>query len=142
MKNIGAQKQKQIKESFGRQNLMNLYNAKVDKMKEGYFEISIPHQEALSRTSGIFNGGVMAALADTSAGYAAVTLKEIGAYFLTVELKINFLNPAQGEKLIAVGEVIKNGKTLIISKSDIFTLSGKEKKLVATSLVTLMHVKK
>jgi uncharacterized protein (TIGR00369 family) len=138
MKKLTTEKEQQIRASFGRQNLMKLYNASVENVAEGFFEISVPHQEALTRVSGIFNGGVLSALADTSAGYAAVTLKETGAYFLTVEMKISYLNPARGEKLIAKAEVIKSGKTLTVSKADIFTVTGKEESLVATSLVTLM----
>jgi hypothetical protein len=42
MKRLTAEKEQQIKASFGRQNLMKLFNASVEKVSEGFFEISVP----------------------------------------------------------------------------------------------------
>lgn len=129
-------------ESYWRQNLMSLYGAEVSRIDEGSFEITLPARESLLRTSGIFNGGVMAALADTSAGYAAATLQQEDTYFLTVEFKINFLNPAKGDKLVAKARSVKNGKTLCVSQADIYAVANGNETLAATSIVTLIKSKR
>jgi len=129
-----------IKKGIPKQNLMKLYNAYAGKIQDGFVEVIIPRQKSLIRDAGFFYGGVLAAAVDTAAYFSAATLHEEGAYFVTVDLKINYLNPAQGELLVTTGEVIKNGKTLIICKADCFTINEGSKKHAATSLVTLMII--
>lgn len=124
--------------SFGRQRLMQLYGAEITGIDRGFLEITLLSQDFLLRTSGIFHGGVLAALADSAAGYAATTLHLQDASFLTVEFKINFLNQANGDKLIARARVLKGGKTLTVSQTDLFTQNQGSERLVATALVTLM----
>jgi uncharacterized protein (TIGR00369 family) len=120
--------------SFARQRLMALYGAKLTAMDSGYLEITVPATDALLRTNGIFHGGVIAALADSAAGYAATTLYPEDVSMLTVEFKVNFLSPAMGDSLIARGKIIRNGATLTVAQSDLY--SGD--KHVATALVTLI----
>ena len=93
----------------------------------------------LLRTAGIFHGGVITALADTAGGYAAGTVQETDSSFLTVELKINFLNPARGEKLITRGRVLKGGRTLTVVQTDSFIQNEGAEKLVATALITFIR---
>lgn len=134
--------EQRIRIGVPKQELMSLFNATAENIAEGYVEIAIPQQKSLIRSAGNFYGGVLSALADTAGYFSASTLHDENAYFLTVELKINYLNPAKGEKVVAIGEVIKNGRTLIICKSDIYAVTGNEKKLACTSLITLMKTEK
>lgn len=142
MENLEPPVQERILASFGRQKLMQLYKAEVTGIGRGYFEISVPPEDFLLRTSGIFHGGVIAALADSAGGYAATTLQEEDTSFLTIEFKINFLRQAKGEKLIAKARVLKGGKTLTVSQADIYTIDKGADKLVATALVTLIKQNK
>ncbi|MCW3465246.1 PaaI family thioesterase [Chitinophaga nivalis] len=128
-------------ESFARQRLMTLYGATVSGLAPGFMEISVLPMEALLRTSGIFHGGVLAALADTAAGYAAATMQPQDTSFLTVEFKINFLHTAKGEKLLASGKVLKAGSTLTVCQADLYTVQQDVEKHVATALVTLMKAR-
>lgn len=66
-----------------------------------------------------------------------------GSTVLTVEYKLNLMSPADGDLLIARGNVIKPGKNLHVARADVFIRkkdeNGKEhEKLVATCLQTLM----
>jgi len=142
MDDLEAHIEKRTLESFARQKLMTLYGAKITGIFKGYLEITVLPHEFLLRTAGNFHGGVIAALADSAAGYAATTLQAEDTSFLTVEFKINFLNQARGEKLIAKAAVLKNGKTLTVSQANIFTESNGAEKLVATALVTLIKANK
>ncbi|WP_339814177.1 PaaI family thioesterase, partial [Zunongwangia profunda] len=80
---------------------------------------------------------------DVSSGYAGASAKPEDSYFTTVELKVNYLNPAFGEQLVAKAQVVKNGKVLTVVRSDVFSITNKgEETLAATSLVTLMQLSK
>jgi Thioesterase superfamily len=48
---------------------------------------------------------------DSACGYAALTLMPEDAEVLTVELKVNLLAPASGDRVVAQGEVIRAGRT-------------------------------
>ena len=58
------------------------------------------------------DGGVLAALADTIAGFAAYTMTPLEKDVLTAELKMSFLRAAWGNELIAKGTVIKAGRNI------------------------------
>jgi acyl-coenzyme A thioesterase PaaI-like protein len=51
---------------------------------------------------------------DSACGYAALSLTSEGSAVLTVEFKINLLNPAAGSRSRATGKVHRSGKTLTV----------------------------
>jgi acyl-coenzyme A thioesterase PaaI-like protein len=52
-------------------------------------------------------------------------------------LEVNFLAPAQGEKLVARGEVVTAGRRLFVCRAEVFAVSGGERRACATSLQTV-----
>jgi acyl-coenzyme A thioesterase PaaI-like protein len=56
-------------------------------------------------------------IADSAAGYVAMTMVPAGDSVLTVQFKLNLLAPADGERLIARGQVVRPGRTLIVTKA-------------------------
>ncbi|MBV8253120.1 MAG: PaaI family thioesterase [Chitinophaga sp.] len=141
MNQIAPEIEKRIHDSFARQKLMTAYGAKISTIGHGYIEISLEPQDFLLRTSGIFHGGVLAAMADTAAGYAAGTVYVNDASFLTVEFKINYLNQAKGSQLLTRARLLKSGSTLTVAQSDLFTVEEGRERQVATAIVTLMKAK-
>lgn len=140
---MNSERKTQLLESFNRSKMMQLFGAEVTGMGEGNFEITVAKQDFMARPAGMFNGSTIASLVDISSGYAGASAKPQDSYFTTVELKVNYLNPAIGEQLVAKARVIKNGKVLTVVRSDVFavTADGNET-LAATSLVTLMQLAK
>ena len=57
-----------------------------------------------------------------------------------MEYKVNFLNPAMGERLVAKANVIKHGGTLTVCQSEVYIAAGQHLKLCAVSQMTLMKV--
>jgi acyl-coenzyme A thioesterase PaaI-like protein len=57
---------------------------------------------------------------------------------LTVEYKLNLLAPAAGERLIAEGEVVKLGRTLVITRGEVFAETGGKRSLCAIMQQTLI----
>lgn len=65
-------------------------------LSHGRSTIDFPFSELGSEQQGFFHGGIIGALVDVAGGYAAMTLLPIGRDVLTLEYKINFLNPRLG----------------------------------------------
>lgn len=81
-------------------------------VEEGRVEARMPLHDEQRQYSGVIHGGVLAALADTIAGFAAYTMLPLDRDVLTAELKISFLRAAWGKELIAKGYVVKPGSHL------------------------------
>ncbi len=77
-------------------------------------------------------------IADSAAGYAAMTVVSATASVLTVEYKMNLVAPADGDKLIARGKVVRPGKTLIVTQAEVFALKDGHETLCALMQQTIM----
>jgi uncharacterized protein (TIGR00369 family) len=77
-------------------------------------------------------------IADSAAGYAAMSIVPEGASVLTVEYKMNLVAPADGEKLIARGAVVRPGRTLIVTKAEVFAVKNGKETLCALMQQTIM----
>jgi uncharacterized protein (TIGR00369 family) len=113
------EKQADIRASFARQGLMQLFGATITEIAAGRCAISAPFSKAIGQQDGYFHGGAVGAIADAAGGYAAMSLLPLGVDVLTLEYKINFIRPAAGEALIATGEVLKAGKTMTVVRIDV-----------------------
>ena len=100
-------------------------------------EIDYKHRQQ----DGFIHAGVMATMADHTAGYSAFTTVTEDMQILTIEFKINFLRPAFGELLVCRSHVIREGRQIIVSESEVFDVvdQGRET-AVAKAIVTLMAV--
>ena len=127
-----------VRESFARQAFMRALGAELLQIAPGEVHIALPHKPDLTQQHGYFHGGVVATIADTAAGYAALTLFPKGTGVLTTEFKINLLRPAEGERLVARGRVIKPGRTLSICQSDVYAENGERESHVATVLLSMI----
>mgnify|MGYP006171815463 FL=1 len=101
-----------VEASFGRQAFMGHLGVVLAHLAPGEVDLMVPFQEGLTQQHGFFHAGVTATIADSAAGYAALSLFSPGTGVLTTEFKINLLAPARGEKLVARGRVVKSGRTL------------------------------
>ena len=98
----------------------------------------VAYRPELSQQHGFFHAGIVATIADTAGGFAAFTLFPTGAGVLTVEFKINLLAAADGERLVATGEVIRSGRTLTVCRIDAHVEKGGKRTHCATGMQTLM----
>ena len=124
--------------SFKKQNVMHLVRASIPVVEHGRTEIHLPHWEGVEQQHGFVHGGVVGMIADSSAGYAAMTMVPASASVLTVEYKMNLVAPADGEKLIARGQVVRPGRTLIVTKAEVFAIKDGKESLCALMQQTIM----
>lgn len=127
-----------VRASFDRQSAMHLIQASMPVVERGSTEIHVPHWQGIEQQHGFVHGGVVGMIADSSAGYAAMTMAPANASVLTVEYKINMLAPADGEKLIARGQVVRPGRTLIVTKAEVFAVKDGKETLCALMQQTIM----
>ena len=113
---------------------------KVDRVDSGVFETHLVLKNMHRQQDGFVHAGVMATMADHTAGYAAYTLVPENQRILTIEFKINYFKPALGDTLICRSRVIHPGKRILVSESDVYSVHNKSEKLVAKAIVTLMAV--
>jgi uncharacterized protein (TIGR00369 family) len=130
-----------VRASFSRQSIMTTLGASLTRIAPGEVEIALPFADHILQQHGFVHAGVVATIADSAAGYAGLTLMPPGAGVLTAEFKINLLAPAQGERLIAQGRVIKAGRSLTIAEADVFAEEGPARKHAARLTATLMSMR-
>jgi len=127
-----------VRASFHRQQIMALLGAELARIEPGACEITLPFKASLCQQHGFFHGGVIGTIADSAGGYAGFSLMPVDSSVLTVEYKLNLLAPADGDRLIARGQVVRPGRTLVVSRADVVVCKDGCETLCATLLQTLM----
>jgi uncharacterized protein (TIGR00369 family) len=133
-----AEYERRTRESFARQGAMAHIGATLEKVEPGHVEIALPFRPELAQQHGFFHAGMLSAIADTAGGYAGFTLFPADGAVLTVEFKINLIAAADGERLHAIGEVIRSGRTLTVCDLNVFVEKQGRRTHCATGLQTLM----
>lgn len=121
---------------------MQTIGAKVDAVAPGRVELRLPYREDLTQQHGFLHAGTIAAVADSACGYAALTLMPADAAVLSIEFKVNMLAPAMGEAIVARGEVIRAGRTVMVCRADVVSITNGAEKLVAAMQGTMMVVRR
>jgi uncharacterized protein (TIGR00369 family) len=117
---------------------MAFLGAVMERVEPGRVEISMAFRPELSQQHGFFHAGMISAIADSAGGYAGFTLFPADGAVLTVEFKLNLLAAADGERAVAVGEVIRSGRTLTVCRIDAFVDKDGKRTHCATGTQTLM----
>jgi uncharacterized protein (TIGR00369 family) len=129
-----------VRASFARQAMMGTIGASLTRVAPGEVDVEVAVSPAVGQQHGFVHAGAVATAADSAAGYAALTLMPPGAGVLTAEFKINLVAPAEGERLIARGRVVKAGRSLTIAQSEVHAERNGARKLVALLTATLVVV--
>ena len=127
-----------VHDSFARQNFMAFIGARLGAVEPGAVEIELPLRPELEQQHGYAHAGAAWAIADSAAGYASQSLMAADEGVLTVELKINLLAPAEGDRLVARGRVERAGWRLTVARAEVCAVSGGEETPVALAIGTFM----
>ena len=129
-----------IEKSFKAQGLMLTLGAQIERVEEGSVILSAPLSDRVSQQHGAAHAGLTFALGDSAAGYSALTLMGSDTEVMTVEMKINLLSPAFGDRLVATGKVEKAGKRLLVVTARVEAETDGQRKLVAIMQGTMIPV--
>jgi len=130
--------ERRIRQSFARQGIMAHLGASLGRIAPGMVEIRLPFAETVSQQHDFFHGGAVGTIADSAGGYAGFSLMPVGSTVLTVEYKLNLMAPAKGQALLARGEVVRAGRTLTVTRGEVFAEDAGRETLCAVMQQTLM----
>ena len=131
----------EVRKRFAQQPYNLSIGARVADVKPGRVEVVVPSRADLIQHNGYFHGGLIEGLADIAGGFAGWSLVEADQGMLTIEYKLNIVAPGLGDELRAVGEVVSRGRSIIVTRIDVFGSKDGEPVLCATSLQTLKVMK-
>jgi uncharacterized protein (TIGR00369 family) len=110
---------------------------RIVEVRPGYAELALARRDDLVQFFGHFHGGVIAALADQAAGIAVTSGLPKGRIGVTVEIKVNFLGPADGTELVARAKTLKMSGSIGVATVEIFTRDDKSERLCAFGTATM-----
>ncbi len=129
-----------VRASYAKQGLMDTLGGELVDVRPGFVAIKMPYAPGLTQQHGFFHAGGLAAIVDTAGGYAAYSLFGEHDGVLTVEFKLNLMAPADGEYLLARGQVVRPGRTLTVTTGEVVAVKNGKGKPCALMQQTLMRI--
>jgi acyl-CoA thioesterase len=114
--------------------IWNLLGIEVVEMSDGYSKLIMPFSEKLTQPYGIVHGGAISTLADSAAAVSIASLVEPNKKFVTVEMKINFLEPIKEGIIEARAVVLRKGR-IMAAEVDIINNQELVAKAIATYII-------
>jgi uncharacterized protein (TIGR00369 family) len=136
---LSAEKETEVRASFASQGLMRTIGAELASLRPGRCTVEVAFSERVGQQQGFFHGGVIGAIADTAGGYAALSLLPVGSEVVTLEYKINFLKPAAGSRLVADASVLRAGRSVTVTRVDVFVEARGQRSLCAALQQSIMR---
>ncbi|MBX9795406.1 PaaI family thioesterase [Sphingomonas sp.] len=103
--------------------------------QDGRAELRVAQRADLLQQSAFLHAGVLGALIDRAAGFAAAS---VAGGVITASYQTNMYRPAVGEAFVARARVVRAGKRQIFAEAEVFALSGGQETLVAGGTAILM----
>jgi uncharacterized protein (TIGR00369 family) len=110
---------------------------RIIKVEPGYAEVAVTRRDDLVQFFGHFHGGVISSLADHAAGIAVTSGLPKGRIGVTVELKVNFLSPADRNELVARAKTLQMSGSIGVATVEIFSRDEKSERLCAFCTATM-----
>lgn len=132
MKKLSSSFAKSLKREIRQIPFPSLLGNRITRLKPGFAEVSVRYKKELTQGYGYLHGGVIASLVDTAAAFATRTLIEPDDKLVTLEMKINYINPAQTD-LQATACVIHKGRRTAVIEVEV---KDKKGALCAKALLT------
>jgi uncharacterized protein (TIGR00369 family) len=107
---------------------------------DGVSVIALPIRPQVTFDGRSVQGGIVGVLADFAAVTAAITAAPTDTYGTTTSFDVHNLAPAIGLKLLAIGRVIKIGRSMAVAAADVYAITSEREfekaMLVSTALAT------
>lgn len=125
---------------FAAQGLMRTLGARLLEARDGVCRIEAPIGPAVTQHQGVGHAGLTFALGDTASGFAAHTLMADDRVPVTVEMKVNLMAPAAGDRLAATGRVARVGRTLTVVTAEVVAWTEDGPRVAALMQGTMMSL--
>lgn len=113
----------------------------LDEVEPGRCSSSLALAGRHLQQDGFVHAGVVATMADHTAGACAGSLKGPDEIVLTSSFTIHLLRPAVGERLLCRATVLRAGRTQTVVESEVLAIGAGSEKLVAKATVSLALVR-
>ena len=130
-----------VRASFAKQRFMATIGARLERVAPGEVGIALSFRDDLTQQHGFLHAGVVSSVVDSACGYAALTVMEPGVAVLAVEFKLNLLAPAAGTEFLAIGRVVRSGRTLVVCAGELHAMHDERDTVVALMQGTMMAVR-
>ena len=127
-----------IRRELDAQGSTPLLDITLDRCEPGRIDLSMPITPKVVQQYLVVHGGMVAVIADSASGLAGISLLPPEDGVLSIEFKINLLGPGRGARMIARSEIIKAGRTVIISKADVYCVENGVETHTAILINTLL----
>jgi len=110
-----------------------LLGIKIEKLEEGYAEVCVPFKKDFvgDFQRGLWHGGILASVADTTGGLVALSLARRGDQVNTVDMRIDYLHGAVEKDVFGEARLVKAGNRIILADVKLFQKHQKEPVVVA-----------
>ena len=126
-----------VQQIFSDAAFLDLLGIRLRGAGAGWCDTSLSVDGRLLQQHGFVHAGVIATLADHTAGGAARSSLGDEHDVITIECKINFLKPAKAGRLEAHGVVLRAGRSIVVAESEVFAVEGARRELVSKCISTL-----
>ncbi|WAZ27003.1 PaaI family thioesterase [Streptomyces cinnabarinus] len=99
-----------------------LLGTRLTAFGDGEAVLELDIREELLQQHGTVHGGVLGYAADNALTFAAGTVA--GAHLITAGFTIDYLRPAKGDVLRAHAQVVRAGRTRVVVRCDLTTVTG------------------
>ncbi|GAA4497876.1 PaaI family thioesterase [Actinoallomurus oryzae] len=132
---------RRVRATIASQSMLSTLEIKLLGLAPGRAELELARRADLCQQHGFIHAGAITTLVDSACGFAALTVFPLDRDVLTVDFSVSLVAPATQEKFIAVGSVLRNGRTLTTCRGEVFGVAADgSRKVVALMQATMMAV--
>ena len=129
-----------VLEKLKGQEFMKLMGFNLTEIIAGQTSGEMEIGKQIEQQDGFVHGGAVATIADIVAGFAAYTLVDVEERVVTAEIKVSYFRPAKGDRIYAIGKVIKPGSKFHFCEAEVCVQTGEKYSLVAKATTTMAVV--
>jgi acyl-CoA thioesterase len=98
---------------------IKLLGLAIEKFENGYCQSLLEIKDSFLNKHKAVHGGVIYSMADISMGVTVYSTLEQGQEAATIEIKINYLKPAQATPLLCETKIIQKGRNIAVVEAEI-----------------------
>jgi acyl-CoA thioesterase len=129
---------KEVEKMLNGERVFQIFEFRIEEIGEGFARLGFPYSEQALRWGRIVHGGVVMTALDYAGGISVMSINT-GINQVTMELKVNFLEPLRKGPFSATGRVIRAGKNTAVVEGEV---TDSHKKVYAKSLGTWFMIRK
>lgn len=113
----------ELRAQFAAEQAYALIGLELLVLSHGECLTATPVRDALLNHASVVQGGIVAMIADATAGYAALTMTGEGGGedMTTIEFKTSFYRPALGLRLLCHADAMAAGASIVFCRSRVYS---------------------